>query len=121
VCLLGIDGEKIRMLLGKIRRMHPSMHAKDTKTIESLVLIIDSYIEEHGKSRDVLIEVGDVLNEIINVSNTVYNAMVSRSRYKALYPVSISLARWHKRISRSPTYGFWSRLSRKLRKVSRPS
>ena len=112
-----IDREKVRSILNRIKRMHPSMHTKDLKAIDSLVSIIDSYIEEHGKSRDTLIEVGDVLDEITSVSNTLYNAMVMRSKYKALYPVSISLARWHRKMSKSRTYGFWSRLSVRLRRI----
>jgi len=116
-----INREKIRGILNRIKRKHPSMHTKDQKAIDSLVNIIDSYIDEHGKSRDVLIEVGDVLDEIISVSNALYNAMVMRSKYKALYPVSISLARWHRRMSKSPAYGFWSKLSMRLRRIKRKS
>lgn len=115
---LGINMEKVRVLLNRIRRMHPSMHARDIKTIDALVSIIDSYIEENGRSRDVLIEVGGALNEIMSVSNTVYNVMVSRSKYKSLYPVSISLARWHRKVRKSPTYGFWSKISRRLRRIT---
>jgi len=114
-----IDMEKVKRILNRIRRMHPSMHTKDRKAIESLVNIIDSYIDEHGKSREVLIEVGEILDEIANVSNAVYNAMVMRSKYKALYPVSISLVKWHRRISRSPTYRFWSKLSTRLKRTKR--
>ena len=97
--------------------MHPSTHARDKATIDALVSIIDSYIDTHGKSRDVLIEVGSVLIDIRGVSNAIYNAMVMRSKYKSLYPVSLSLARWHSRVKKSPTYGFWSRLSSKLRRA----
>jgi len=112
-----IDIEKVRGLLDRVKRMHPSMHARDTKLIDTLVNIVDSYIDENGRSRDVLIEVGGVLDEIKSVSTIVYNAMVMRSRYKSLYPVSLSLYKWHSRIKKSSTYGFWRRISSRIRRA----
>ena len=114
-----IDIEKVRGLLDRVKRMHPSMHARDTKLIDTLVNIIDSYIDENGISRDVFIEVGGVLDEIKRGLASFYNAMAMRSRYKSLYPVSLSLYKWYGRTKKPPAYRVWRHLSSRIGRVRR--
>lgn len=93
----------IDMLLAKLKRIHPSHHAKKNMIINQIVAILDNWISKHysPQRKDRLVILAETLDKISKQDYYVYSELLKRTRHPRIYQQAINYLHWarlHKRL-----------------------
>lgn len=86
----------VMYILEKIKKVHPSQHARDEATIRELTSIVDSMIENNFSEN----EIGEILEMIKAVSIQLFNAVIGKSKYSVKCRQIYSKYSWNKRMGK---------------------